>query len=615
MGRAANGIRIAALLVFLGAAACGDGATKPPTATPTVAPSPTPSPAPTEAPPATEEPPDRDLFDLAVRFRGLPANAPRTARQTPYAYQVGDRQEITILDLSRPGLQTITTTVRQITEHAYFLVEEGVQVSDATLQRAARDFENAVYPRVTAAFGEEPSPGVDADPRISIVHAELSGAGGYVTGADSLPRAAAGRSNEREAVYLDASFLASSAAAYNAVLAHELQHLVHGGADRGEESWVNEGLSQVAAELLGAGADGTAAFLAEADTQLNDWPVGGPGVHYQESQLFFRYLLDRFGGRENAAALLAEAGDGIAGVDAYLRGFGTTFEDAFADWVVANYLDEASGPYAHEGVDLAPPGATAVGLGEDGGTVHQFAADYLAVDPPAGGAYFGFDGADDVGIGLEPLEGAFWWSSSSDDIDSRLTREFDLSGLTTATLRFRAWFETERGWDYAYVAASADRGETWRALPASNTSGFDPVGMAYGPGYTGDSGGQWLTETVDLTPFAGGKVLLRFEYVTDDASHGRGFAVDDISLPELGFSDGANDSGGWRAEGFRRVEGPLPQRFVVQVIESGGAVRRLELDGPNRTQVVLNGPATIVVAAVTDGTTVPAGYRWTLSAR
>src|SRR3990172_1335744 len=109
MGRAANGIRIAALLVFLAAAACGDGATKPPTATPTVAPSPTPPPppAPTEASPAAEEPPDRDLFDLAVRFRGLPANAPRTARQTPYAYQVGDRQEITILHLNPPPPNTI----------------------------------------------------------------------------------------------------------------------------------------------------------------------------------------------------------------------------------------------------------------------------------------------------------------------------------------------------------------------------------------------------------------------------------------------------------------------------------------------------------------------------
>src|SRR3990170_4630940 len=155
MGRAANGIRIAALLVLLGVAACGGGATEAPTATPTARSNIAPTPTPTAVPPSTEEPPDRDLFDLAMRFRGLPADAPRTARQTPYAYEAGEREEFTIIDLDRPGYKTITATVRQITERAYFFVEEDVQVDSATLQRIGRDFENEVYPRVTAAFGKE----------------------------------------------------------------------------------------------------------------------------------------------------------------------------------------------------------------------------------------------------------------------------------------------------------------------------------------------------------------------------------------------------------------------------------------------------------------------------
>jgi len=542
------------------------------------------------------------------------------ARQSPYDYTAGDREQFTLVDIDAPSTRTVTANVRLVTEHAYFFVEDGLEVDDSTLEAIGADFETLVYPRVTAAFGKEWSPGVDADARMSIVHASLSGASGYFSASDEYPQRVVPRSNEREAVYLDASFLDSPGSAYNALLAHELQHLVHWNADGGEESWVNEGLSQVAAELVGGGTATVGDFLAVPDTQLTDWPPDGGGVHYGESQLFFRYLLDRFGGRENAAALLATPDDGIAGVNAYLRQFGSSFEDVFADWTVANYLDEAGGPYAHQGADLTVATVTTITeAGEGNDSVHQFAADYLEVDPPAGSVTFTLDGSDGVGIGIEPRDGPFWWSSAGDAIDSRLTREFDLTSLSSATLRFRVWFDIERGWDYAYVAASGDGGRTWEALPGGHTTDYDPVGQAYGPGYTGDSGSEWLQEEVDLTAYAGSRVLLRFEYVTDDAAHARGFAVDDIEIPELGFADGADADDGWQSEGFRRIEGPQAQRFVVQLVERGEAsppkADRLALGPGNRLEVALDGPATIVVAAVTEGTTEAATYRWSLQAR
>lgn len=539
------------------------------------------------------------------------------ARQSPYDYQVGDSEQFTLIDLDVPSMRTVTASLRLVTEHAYFFIEEGLPVDDSTLGTIGSDFETLVYPSVTAAFGKEWSPGVDSDARISIVHVGLSGAGGYFSASDEYPQRVVPRSNEREAVYLDASSLNSPGVVYNALLAHELQHLIHWNADGGEEAWVNEGLSQVAAELAGGGTTAVGDFLAVPDTQLTYWPPGGGGLHYGESQLFIRYLLDRFGGRENAAALLAATGDGIAGVDTYLQQFGSSFEEVFADWTVANYLDEASGPYAHQGADLRVAAATAiswVGEGED--SIHQFAADYLEIEPPPGGAIFTFDGSDEVGIGIPPWEGPFWWSNAGDAIDSRLTREFDLTGLSSATLHFRVWFDIEHGWDYAYAAASGDGGLTWEALPARHTTDYDPVEQAYGPGYTGDSGGEWLQEEVDLTAYAGGRVLLRFEYVTDDAAYTRGFAVDDIEVPKLGFADGADADDGWLAEGFRRIEGPLAQRFVVHLIERGeaSAVSRLPLGPGNRVEVMLDGPATIAVAAISEETTEAATYRWSLQA-
>ena len=561
-------------------------------------------------------------MDLARRFRGLAATAPRLARLTPYVQEVGDSQEFAIIDLEAPATLRISATLYLITDHAYFFIEDGIPVSPSHLAVIGTDFEARVYPAVTAAFGTEWSPGVDSDPRIAILLAHLTGVGGYVSASDEFPTTAVPRSNEREMIYLDASLLDSSAFIYNSVAAHELQHLVHWNADPDEEAWLNEGLSQVASELVGGGTAALRSFLISPDTQLNSWPASGDtGVHYAASQLFVRYLLDRFGGREKASDLLRIQEDSIAGVETYLQPFGTTFLDVFADWLVANYLDEESGPYSHANADAGIGTVTSVRRpGEGEGSVYQFAADYLEVEPPQGGATFSFDGSDEVSIGIPPHDGPFWWSSQGDGIDSRLTRELDLTGLNRATLRFWTWFDTERGWDYAYVATSTDGGRSWSALPGRQTTTYDPVGLAYGPGYTGASGEEepprWVQEEIDLTPFSGRKLLLRFEYVTDDAANLTGFAVDDIEIPELGFQDDAGSDDGWTAEGFRRTEGSLTQRFLLLLVERGqpSRVSRVPLDASNRAEVVLDGPATFVVAAVTQGTTDTASYRWSLSA-
>lgn len=59
---------------------------------------------------------------------------------------------------------------------------------------------------------------------------------------------------------------------YDGTLAHEFQHMIHWYNDRNEETWVNEGLAELAALLNGfdpGGAD--LAFTANPDTQLNTW--------------------------------------------------------------------------------------------------------------------------------------------------------------------------------------------------------------------------------------------------------------------------------------------------------------------------------------------------------
>ena len=105
----------------------------------------------------------------------------------------------------------------------------------------------------------------------------------------------------------------------------------------------------------------------------------------------------------------------------------------------------------------------------------------------------------------------------------------------------------------------------------------------------GISGGgktpKWVQEKVDLSPYAGKQILLRFEYVTDDAVNGPGFMVDDISIPEIGYSDGGEKGKeGWEAAGWVLTDNQLNQRWLVQLLDVGKdgrphVVAPLETDG------------------------------------
>ena len=175
------------------------------------------------------------------------------------------------------------------------------------------------------------------------------------------------------------------------------------------------------------------------------------------------------------------------------------------------------------------------------------------------------------------------------------------------------------------MEVSSDSGQTWQVLSGRHTTEEDPVQVAYGPGYTGRSGGgeepAWVQESIDLTPFAGKRVLLRFEYVTDSGLNTSGWAIDDIAVAELGWLDDAESGGGWQTQGFRRLDAPLPQRFIVRVIETGSETRVTDvpLDADNHAEIRLSGfgagltKAIILIAAATDGTSEPATYHYSLS--
>ena len=213
-----------------------------------------------------------------------------------------------------------------------------------------------------------------------------------------------------------------------------------------------------------------------------------------------------------------------------------------------------------------------------------------------------------------------------DASDTTLTHAFDLTGVRSATLDYWAWWEVEKNYDFAYLEVSADGEKTWQILQTPSGTNDNSTGSNLGWGYTGCSGGgdpgqgcsaQWVEEKVDLSAYAGKKIEVRFESVTDAELDYNSLMLDDISLPQINYTcDFEKDSCGWDSQGFVRVNNALPQTFVVQVIhQSGGqtTVEQMPLDSGNRGSLALNleaGDTTVlVVAGTTPFTTDAANYQ------
>jgi bacillopeptidase F (M6 metalloprotease family) len=257
--------------------------------------------------------------------------------------------------------------------------------------------------------------------------------------------------------------------------------------------------------------------------------------------------------------------------------------------------------------------------------VHEYAARYVAL--PQAAVHLTFSGPTTQRIiPADAHSGhATWWSDRVDGLDSTLTRTVDLSSATKATLSFWSWYDIEPDFDYAYAAASADGGQTWTTLKTEATTADDPNGNNLGNGMTGRSGGgskpAWTKQSTDLSAYAGKKILLRFEYVTDAALNFDGFALDDVTIPEIGFTDDAERDNGWTANGFIRSSNVVTQRYVVQVIRFGAVptVERhivdngtleLDVDGSKDRKAPI-----LAVTGIAPRTTQPIAFTVSVSAK
>ncbi|MBN1147198.1 MAG: immune inhibitor A [Anaerolineales bacterium] len=530
-----------------------------------------------------------DVLQAAIRLRGIdPASLPAPAQEAP-EYKLGDVRKFWVHNNDTFEYSQIDARLVHVSDHAWFWLDTGVEptkedgtaVTEADWQAAGESFDSS-YQAVRAVFGFEESPGLDGDPRLYILHSdELGEVGGYFGDDDSFPSLVDEHSNQGQYFYISTSGAGDIAGDYyKLTLAHEFQHMIQSGIDRNEDGWLNEGFSVLAQQIAGMRGDiAVGAYLTNLDQSL--WYWGGESSDYGHSYLYMEYLYEQLG-VDFIKKLAANKANGLIGVDAVLQEIGSarTADDFYADYMMALAMNDPSlgdGAYAFREIQL--PFAVLTNnlhLSRLPATYASDANQYGGIDilrfEGRGKVKLTFDGAR--AAKLIPTEAhsgkRMWWSNRADGSMVALTRRVDLSAVEQATLRYWSWYDLEEEWDYGYVLVSQDGGNNWSVLRASASRDTNPNGNNYGNGFTGRSGGgktpAWVQETIDLNAYAGKVIWLRFAAITDTVLNQPGLAIDDIEIPEIGFSDDAeSDAAGWSADGFVRMHNRVPQLWRVYV--------------------------------------------------
>lgn len=310
--------------------------------------------------------------------------------------QIGDSWNWYIWRLNGPPVADLRScTIRGMGANCYVVVEDSqwnVRMNQAQVDTIINHFENAsigsfpndgIWSLDTSHFGDPPD-AIDQDPRVYLLYYDfdVTSDGFFWAFDQECDDVAAYRSNECDVVYLNCSGPNPAGSYMIAVLAHEFEHLIHYNYDTDEAPWVDEGLAELAMWLYGD-PDNISQFNTAPDRNLTTFT--GVWSDYIKSYLFSLYFYERFGGQSAVQALVQEPGNSIAGYNATLDALLSPdeFEDVFADWVVANYLDDTTisdGRFGYAGETLPPfsPFVTlsSYPVGPSSASVNHWAADY-----------------------------------------------------------------------------------------------------------------------------------------------------------------------------------------------------------------------------------------------
>jgi immune inhibitor A len=144
---------------------------------------------------------------------------------------------------------------------------------------------------------------------------------------------------------------------------------------------------------------------------------------------------------------------------------------------------------------------------------------------------------------IQPKDGDYsYFSDEGDNLNTKMvSEEIDLTGASSASMSFDSWRAIEAGYDYLYVnVIDADTGES------TNVEEYD------------DETTGWDNEEISLNDFAGKKIKVEFNYVTDGGLAMPGFYMDNFVVKADGnvvFEDDAEGEQKFDLDGFIHFDG------------------------------------------------------------
>lgn len=357
----------------------------------------------------------RDIGIQAAQFRDSEEHQIHRQQRETRSYVVGDTETFWRWNLAvmPPTWFQTPATCRAVGEHCYVFVADdqwNVHMTQANVDTIMVRLEQNTpnNPDIGAIemdinlFGPIPDE-LDNDPKLIVFYSALGSFQGtsfdgyfspynQVTEAQAQQMNPPGHSNECEMIYMTCYPLSPVAPIRLSVLAHELQHLIHWGQDANEETWLNEGCSELAMVAYGI-PDPITGFPNNPDNSLTAW--NQQFADYVKVMLFFTYLQEQYGANDFIRNLVA---DPLNGMNSLINRFGVQYPEVAVNevihrWSIANVVDSpqpGDGLYDYVSLDLPNFFMTNMNAYPtlSNQPVSSYATDYLTYTLPEGTAEF-----------------------------------------------------------------------------------------------------------------------------------------------------------------------------------------------------------------------------------